>query len=72
MPFDLVSHDLANYRQVGFPSGWHEHPRTLEFRQSRFSHIGQVLRNRHESAYFLCVPLSPPAMCPLDLSAHFG
>jgi len=48
MPSGLVGQHPANYLQVGFPSECVEHLRTLEFRQSSFCHIGQVLRNRHE------------------------
>ena len=63
MPSGLVSHDLTNYHQVGFPLGWHEHPRTLGFRQSSFCHIDQVLRNRQGVAYFLPVFRFPPRLC---------
>jgi hypothetical protein len=63
MPSSLVSHDLTNYLQVGFPLGWHEHPRTLEFKQSSFCHIGQVLRNRQGGAYFLPVFRFTPRLC---------
>ena len=44
-PSCLVSHYLANYSRVGFPSERNEHSWTLKFKQYSFHHISQVLRS---------------------------